>query len=233
MGKGKGLIVCVLASVFANGAAADEERVVQLKDDPYRHIVLENAVLRVWEAKVPVGEWTPFHEHKADEVSVRINSTVLVNVPKGRFFNFTSESTLESGSVSFNERAGGYIHKISPKGPNSHYVIEAEFVKSDPLSGARRALPSPERAGVTTILDTPRFVASRVVLEPGNAREIAPGMNTLVVVVKGGRASAPSSADAPARELKPGEVQWYSEAGSRSMKNEGSAPIELVEVAVK
>src|SRR5258708_1195984 len=84
MGKGKGtelVIVCFLASVLANGAAGDEERVVQLKDDPYRHIALENAVVRVWEAKVPIGEWTPFHEHKADEVSVRINSTVLVNVP--------------------------------------------------------------------------------------------------------------------------------------------------------
>src|SRR5438105_424988 len=111
MGKNKCnglLIVCFLASVFANSAAADEERVVQLKDDPYRHVVLENSVLRVWEGKVPVGEWTPFHEHKSDEIAVRINSTMLVNVPRGHFFNFTSEYTLESGSVSFNERGGGY-----------------------------------------------------------------------------------------------------------------------------
>lgn len=64
--------------------------------------------------------------------------------------------------------------------------------------------------------------ASRLILDPKQSTEtLAPAKNTLIVVVRGGQ------------ELKTADVRWYPEPGSRSLRNEGAAPIELVEVEVK
>jgi hypothetical protein len=209
--------------LFCAIAHAQDDTVVQLKDDPYRRVVFENAVVRVWEVKVPVGESTPFHEHKNDQVSVRINTTVLTNVPKGGLFSFTRDYSLESGSVAFAEyTASPYVHKITPNG-NAHHVVEAELL-SPPPSGDRRAAVV-ERPGVSTVLDNHRLRATRVRLEPGKSADVAPYGNTFIVVIKGGAAQP--------KGLKTADVEWHGERGTRAIRNDGSTPIELVEIQVK
>ena len=212
----------ILAVVTLQALAQD--KVVQLKDDPYRRVVLENAIVRVWEVRVPVGESTPFHEHRNDQVSVRINTTVLTNEPKGGLFSFTRDFALEAGTVSFAEYTGNpYVHKITPKGPSAHHVIEAEILA--PATSDHRGITASERPGVTTLLDNRRIRVARVVLEPGRSLDVAPHPNTMVVVVTGGKYGS--------KQLKAGDVQWHGEPMSRNVKNEGPTPIELVEVAVK
>lgn len=191
------LIFLFSLAVLSAQAAAQEDKVVQMKDDPYRRLVLENTLIKVWEVMVPIGESSPFHEHKLDMVSVRINTTEVTNVPKGGLFSFTRDMRLESGTVGFSEYSKSpYIHRISPKGPNPHRVIEFELLGA---SGGARTGHASERPGITTILDNPRVLASRVVLEPEQSTEIAPRGNTLVVVIKGGVARA--------KELKAGDVE--------------------------
>lgn len=216
------LAVAALLTSVAAIALAQDDKVVQLKDDPYRKVVLENSVVRIWEVKVPVGESTPFHEHKLDQVTVRINATVLTAVPKGGLFNFTRDFKLESGSVSYADYTNSpYVHKITPNG-NAHHVIETEILSPPPAEDRRST--AADRTGFTTLLDNHRVRASRLLLEPGQSSEIAPRGNTFIVVVKGGAAP---------RALKPGDFEWHGEPGTRSIKNEGSTPIELVEVQVK
>jgi hypothetical protein len=210
-----------MALALASHSVAGQEPIVQLKDDPSRRVVIENALVRVWEVRVPVGEWTPFHEHRHDQVTVRINSTVLTSVPKGGgLFSFTRDFQLESGSVSYADYTGSpYVHKITPKGPNSHHVIETELL--GPRPSAAQVAPS-DRAGATIVLDNQRIRVARLVVEPGRSAEIAPRPNVFVVVVKGA-----------AGDLKPASVRWYGDAGARTIRNDGPLPLELVEVEVK
>ena len=180
-------------------------------------------MVRVWDVMVPIGESGPFHEHKLDMVSVPINTTEITNVPKGGLFSFARDFRLESGSVHFSEYLKSpYVHRIIPKGPNPHRVIEFELLGT---SKADRAGPVMERTGFTTILDNARVLASRLILEPGHTSEIAPRGNTVMVVVKGGVAQS--------KELKAGDVEWHGEATRRLIKNDGPSPMELVEVEVK
>jgi hypothetical protein len=212
-------------------AAAQDDKVVDLKDDKFRRLALENAKVRVWEVHVPIGESSPFHEHKLDMVNVRINSTEVTNFPKGGLFSFTSDMRLESGSVSYSEYSKSpYVHRISPKGPNAHRVIEFEILVPPGTDTPAIA----ERPGVKTVLDNRRARAFRVLLEPGQSVDLAPLGNTLVVVIKGGVASqhAEGGAATP-KELKPADVQWHAEPGKRSIRNDGTTALELVEVAVR
>ena len=76
--------LCSTIAISSPQAAAQQDVVVQLKDDRYRRVVLENATVRVWEVNVPIGESTPFHEHNIDMAAVRINTTEITNEPKGK-----------------------------------------------------------------------------------------------------------------------------------------------------
>jgi hypothetical protein len=205
--------IAAVAIIASLPAISQDDRVVQLKDDPYRRVVLENSAVRIWEVKVPVGESTPFHEHRTDQVSVRINTTTLTNVPKGGLFSFTRDFALESGSVSYGDytKSGSYVHKITPKG-NAHHVIEAEILAPPPADDRRIA---DERPGSTTLLDNARLRAVRLVVEPGKSVEVAPHGKTFVVALKTAR------------------VEWYGEPGARPIRNDGPTAIELVEVQVK
>lgn len=217
-------LASVALALASNQASAQKDLVVQLKDDPYRRVVFENQLVRVWEVRVPVGESTPFHEHRNDQISVRINSTVLENTPKGGLFSFSRDFSLEAGSVSFAEFTGSpYVHKITPKGPNAHHVIEAELLAPPPV--AERSEPTAARTGYEVVLDKPRIRASRLIVEPGQTAELVTGRNSFVVVLKGGSAAP--------RDLKAGDVQWYGEPSRHSLRNNGPSRLELVEIEVK
>lgn len=217
-------VICVVASaIAAPHAMAQEDTVVQLKDDPYRRIAVENAMVRVWAVMIPVGRTTPFHEHKIDMVAVRINGNELTNVPKGGLFNFTTTTRVEPGSVSFAEYTKSpYIHSITPKGPLPHHVIEMEILGG--ASAEPDAEPS-DRLGFTTIVDNSRIRAARLFVAPGQSADVLPRKNTLLVVVKGGTTQP--------KELKAGDFEWHSDAAPRSIRNDGPTPLELVEVVVK
>ena len=228
-----GLICIVGAAVASSAATAQQEAVVQLRDDPYRRLAIENAVVRVWDVMVPLGESTPFHEHKTDTVSVRINSTEITNIPKGGLFSSPKDFRLESGTVSYSEYSKSpYVHRIAPKGPNPHRVIEIELLGTP---GEDRSSESGERPGFTRILDNPRIRAFRLVLEPTQSTDLlAPANRTVVVVVKGGAVSLKPAPDAvQPNEFKSGDVQWLGEVMRRSIKNDGPSRIEIVEVEVK
>ena len=228
-----GLLCIVGVALASPDAMAQQDAVVQLKDDPYRRLVVENTVVRVWDVMVPLGESTPFHEHKTDTVSVRINSTEITNVPKGGLFSAPRDFQLESGTASYSDYSKSpYIHRITPKGPNPHRVIEIELLGAP---GTDRSGQSGERPGFTQILDNPRIRASRLVLEPAQSTDLlAHGKNTLFVVVKGGRISEQSAAQgAQSREFRVGEVRWHGEPTQQSLLNSGTSRIELVEVELK
>jgi hypothetical protein len=226
------LPAALLAALFVQAAAAQQDAVVQLKDDPSRRIVLENSVVRIWEVNVPVGESTAFHEHSIDTASVRINATVLTNEPKGGgLFSFARDYSLDAGSVSYSGYSKEpYVHRITPKGPNPHRVIEFEI-----LVPSGKSADAAERAGYTMLMDNSRIRASRLALDPGQSSDqVAPRKNTLVVVVKGGVALQQSNEEAPqTSELKPGDIQWHAAAGKRTLKNAGASQIDIVEVEVK
>jgi hypothetical protein len=212
------IVAAVVVLSATSYASAQDDAVVQMKDDPSRRLVLENAAVRVWEVNVPIGAAGPYHEHKIDMMSVRINSTEVTNDPKGGLFSFKTNMRLEAGTVGYSDYSGKpYVHRIVPVGPNPHRVIEFEFLASP---AADRVVPA-EREGVKQLLDNRRARAFRLLLEPGQSSDVATLGNSLLVVVKG------------SGSLKPGTVQWHAEPSQRSIKNDGASVMEVVEVAVK
>jgi len=212
-------IVACLPAIDAVGA---DEAVVQLKDDPCRRVVLENEKVRVWEVNVPIGGGScPFHEHRIDMVSVRINATEITNVPKGGWFSFASDWHVAAGSMQYSEYDNSpYVHRISPKGPNAHRVVEFEL-----LARTGEDVPRAPRPGFSNVFDKPRAIASRIVLEPSQSIDVTTPKDSLIVVVRGGSAS-PS-------DLKTADVKWISEPSRRSVRNDGKDSIEWVEIEVK
>ena len=115
--------------------------------------MMENAAVRVWEVNVPVGEWGQFHEHNRDTVSVRLNTTTVVNEPKGRLINVVRDFPAEAGSVSFaNYESNPYVHRITAKGTKPHHLIEVEFLGKEALPGSAER---PQRTGFTQIVCQP------------------------------------------------------------------------------
>jgi hypothetical protein len=246
------LIRLALLAVFLLAAAnlkvaAQPYPVVRLEDDPYRHLVLANGKIRVWDVVIPVGESTPFHDHRTDSLTVVINSTEISNVIEG---GTATDTRMWPGTTFFTENSRSpypYVHRIAVKGPNPHRVIEVDFrgapeesdgvTKPSSDEWIHELLARNQRQGFKPIPISPNppMRAFIFVLEAAQSTDrVAPGKNTLVIVVTGGPVTVQSAdRDSDLRQLALGGVLWQEEASRLVFKNEAGNPTQLLEIEVK
>lgn len=223
------LLVCHGLLVPTPGSAQTPDGVVAIAAEPDHKIRFDNGRVRMYEVLLPKGKGTLVHEHRADSFSVLLRNAEITNEPlAGKPAVFK----VQAGLVAFASTAKGpYSHRVSASGESTFHVIVLELMSPTPGGGA-----TAQRAGSAfkVVQDNPRGRAYRLTLAPGESTDAfvrQPG--TAVFPISTGRIS--ETVDGmPARlwDVEPGHFRWFETAERLSIRNEGSTPIDLVEIEV-
>jgi quercetin dioxygenase-like cupin family protein len=206
------------------------QTVVAIEAEPNHKIRFDNGKVRMYEVVLAKGQGTLMHEHRADSFSVIFGNTEVVNEPRsGKAQTFK----VPSGFVAFASTAKGpYSHRVIAAGDPGFHVIAMELLtpaSATPPGKGERANPP-----FKVVRENPRGRAYRITLAPGaSTPAFTRPAGSAVFAVSAGRVSE-ESGGRPARlwDFEPGQFHWYDASETVSLKNEGSTPIDLVEVDV-
>lgn len=224
-------LLCVLGALAPGvGAAQTPDGVVAITAEPEHKIRFDNGRVRMHEVILLKGKATLYHEHRADNFTVFFRDTEISNESHGEKAVVVKRP---AGSVGFRSTAKGpYSHRVVATGDTTFHVTNVELMSPTPTAVA---MPPP-RAGSTfkVPLENPRGRAYRLTLAPGESTEaFTRAANTAVFAISAGRISE-SIDGRPTRlwDFEPGHFRWHDAAEKVSVKNESSAPIDLVEIEV-
>ena len=228
---GASLAVLACAAVLPALAQSDDKG-VPIVQAPFHVPAMKNEYGTVLIINVPPGRNTGYHIHDADSFSVNIEAADMTNQNLGSS-TITPPNRAQVGRILFTPyyKDGERTHRASNVG-NSHFHNVSFLFSSRQPHGFT---PSTRGAGYEQIADNERFRAWRLALQPGQSaapyKQGAPGMR---VIVSGGELteSVPGQLD---RGMKPREGQFFwQEAGTtRTVKNTGTTPLNIVEIELK
>jgi len=206
------------------------QSVVAVDAEPNHKIRFDNGKVRMYEVTLEKGQATLMHEHRADSFSVIFGDTEVTNEPR---VGKPRTARVPSGFVVYSSTAKGpYSHRVVASGDLTFHVIAMELLSPAPTSApaaAGRANPP-----FKVVRESPRGRAYRISLAPGASTPVfnRPA-ESVVFAVSTGRVRE-TSAGRPARlwDFEPGNFHWYDASETISLRNEGSTPVDLVEIDV-
>jgi hypothetical protein len=221
---GIGLAAALALPVFGQS----KDPVVPVSREPSHHVRFDNGRVRVYDVRVPKGQWTQFHEHSWDNFFVFI-------VPTTQEFEFLDgrkgTREVKPGDVGFSSTAAGaYTHRVRAVGELPLHVVDIELLNNVQLgSGA----PGPKRPeSMKMVLEDTRGRAYNIVLQPGESTALfVRPAHTGIFAVSGGRVS--ETGEGKSQRLwdsEPGDFRWNEVAEKLTMKNEGLKDEEFVEI---
>lgn len=214
----------------SNGLAQSPEQVVPITAEPDHKIRFDNGKVRMYEVRLAKGQATLMHEHRADSFSVIFRDTRISIEPLG---GAATSSVFSAGRVGFASTAeGAYSHRVVASEDTGFHVIALELMTPAPDPAASldpRAEPSFE-----LVLDNPRGRAYRIRLGPGESTGpyLRPG-STAVFAVSAGRIAEEVSRERDRLwDFETGHFRWIDIAQTLTLKNEGSTPVDLIEIEI-
>ncbi len=222
---------CLLGLVWpSNGLAQTSEQAVPITAEPEHKIRFDNGRVRMYEVRLAKGQATLMHEHLADSFSVIFRDTgISIELLDGA----TTNSSFSAGRVGFASTAQGpYSHRVVASKDTDFHVIAMELMTPapDPLvSPDQRADPR-----IQLVLENPRGRAYRLRLAPGESTGpfVRPGA-TAIFAISGGRIAEEVSGERNRLwDFETGHFRWMDNAQTLTMKNEGSTPVDLVEIEI-
>lgn|SRR5208282_1399798 len=224
------LVGMALTSRFT-AAEADEPIVVPVERAPFHVPVFANEYVQMLKVEIPAGRVGSWHKHSIDFAFVVSETDGLVVQVQGQA---AAPADVKPGQVVF----AGYtkaplIHQVSNVGAGLYQVIGFEILYPQP----RRFSPSgrTEVPAYTSVIDNDRVRGWRVFLQPGQAipaiTQTAPGVR----IVQQGGYLVETFKNQPDQEMRfdVGDFEWQPAGTTRSLKNVGAAPIELIEFELK
>ena len=221
-------VLGLLASSASLGQTADS--VVPVTSEPQHKIRFDNGKVRMYELNLPKGKATLMHEHRADSFSIFFSSSEItiearggtpttINVPVG-FVGFTSTAQ------------GPNSHRILASKNTDLHVISMELISRKPDRAAspnNRADPPFHVVG-----ENPRGRAYRIRLAPGESTGpyTRAGSTALFAISAGRIAEEVDGQSTRLWDFETGDFKWIDVAQRLSLKNEGTAPVDLVEIEV-
>jgi hypothetical protein len=228
---GASLAVLACAAVLPALAQSDDKG-VPIVQAPFHVPAMKNEYGTVLIINVPPGRNTGYHIHDADSFSVNIEAADMTNQNLGSS-TITPPNRAQVGRILFTPyyKDGERTHRASNVG-NSHFHNVSFLFSSRQPHGFT---PSTRGAGYEQIADNERFRAWRLALQPGQSaaaiKQGAPGMR---IIVAGGELteSVPGQLD---RGMKPrdGQFFWQEAGTTRTVKNSGTTPLNIVEIELK
>lgn len=228
---GASLAALSLAAVVPAWAQS-EEKGVPIFQAPFHVPAMKNEYGTVLIINVPPGRNTGYHIHDADSFSVNIEAADMTNQNLGST-QIGPPNRAQIGRILFTPyfKEGERTHRANNVGPTHFHNVSFVFASRQPHGFT----PSTRGAGYEQIADNERFRAWRLALQPGQAaapyKQGAPGMR---VVVSGGELTE-SVPGRPDRGMKPrdGEFFWQDSGTTRTVKNTGTTPLNIVEIELK
>jgi len=207
------------------------EGVVPITEEPDHRIRFDNGTVRMYEVVLPRGRATLMHEHLADNFTVFFRTARVLNEPHGGGEPVAVEA--RPGVVSFSSTAEGpYTHRVISGGEETFHVIAMELLTPGPAA-APSAEPRPG-AAFELVLENDRGRAYRIILAPGESTgSFTRPAGTALFAVSSGRVSEELEGR-PRRlwDFEPADFRWFDGSEALSIRNEGTEPIELVEIEV-
>ena len=222
---------CSLGIVASFGSVAQTpSNVVPITSEPDHKIRFDNGTVRMYEVLLPKGKGTLVHEHRADSFSIIFGDSEITNEPLG---GKPATVKIPSGAVGFaSTEKGPYAHRVIASGDSAFHVIAMELMSpkpAGPASASQRVDPP-----FKVVRENPRGRVYRIRLAPGESTGMfaRPG-STALFAISSGRIR--EDVDGKANRLwdfETGHFRWIEVPERLSVKNEGTAPIDLVEIEV-
>jgi len=158
---------------------ADDERWVEVRDEPRHRRRFENDFVRVYDVLIPSGDTTLYHRHTEDTFYVAVNEATVRDRTWGE--DEPRTGTAPAGSCLCRpHRARPLIHQVHNLGSTEMRLIGAEIKVSPPVVSAA-ALDAP---GHRLTLERDRLRVYELALEPGQSTgPITYGFSALTVLL--------------------------------------------------
>jgi len=214
----------------SGGPSEAAQRVVAIDAEPNHKIRFDNGKVRMYEVVLAKGQATLMHEHRADSFSVIFGDAEVTNEPRG---GKPRTARVPSGLVVFSSTAKGpYSHRIVASGESGFHVIAMELLSPAPAT-------APDAGGRANppfkmVRESPRGRAYRIALAPGaSTPTFTRPAGAAVFAISAGRVSEEAQGKRGRLwDFAPGHFRWFDAAETISIRNEGSTPIDLVEIDV-
>jgi len=229
-------IFVIAALAFPQAGSAQDAppiHVLPVDRTPFHVIAFANEYVRMLNAEIPAGRVASYHQHSTDSAFVIVESAKVRAQEMGGEA-VERENPTPSGTISYlgySKKPG--IHQVTNVDSTPFHVVGFEIMY--PEAGRFAQSSREEVSAYKLVLDNERVRAWRLVLDPGHSAppitQKAPGVR---IVVKGGTL-VESEVGYPNHEmvLKSGDFIWQEQDVTRTLRNVGTAQIELVEFELR
>lgn len=225
------LLCCSFAVLGSPGVKAQTSSgAAPITADPTHKIRFDNGRVRMYEVILQKGEATLVHEHRADSFNVFFRTAEITNEPHG---GKPRVLRIPAGAVRFASTAKGpFSHRIVDTGDATFHVVAMELLappRASVVSASQR--PSPP---FKVELENQRGRVYRISLAPGESTEMfsRPAGSAVFATSTGRLSESPDGRPTRLWDLEPGNFRWIDQDERVSLKNEGTTPIELIEIDV-
>jgi len=210
--------------------APDGEPIVETRDEPVHHVILENDYVTVMRVMILPGQRTMWHEQHLDYVNTHISGSPVKIEYIGQP---VKTAVMETGHIRFGPHQGkSEVDRITNTGTTLNHQVAFEIKKDGPenFGGDDRA----KVAGFTLALDKPTVRGWHVKLEPGQSTGVytqkGPGVR---VIFSGNRLLLTSGDKKVTQDTIQAADAFLLEPGTRSITNAGNTTLEFNEYELK
>lgn len=221
------LVVLASPSIVLGQASA---HAVPITAEPEHKIRFDNGKVRMYEVRLAKGQATLMHEHLADSFSVIFRDTeISIELLDGA----TTNSSFSAGRVGFASTAQGpYTHRVVASDRTDFHVMAMELMTPAPDPAANqdfRSNPSNE-----LVLENQRGRAYRIRLDPGESTGLfSRAGSTAIFAISTGRVAEDVRGERRRLwDFETGHFRWMDNAEALTLRNEGSTPVDLVEIEI-
>jgi hypothetical protein len=207
-------------------AAAPENRVVPIEQEPRHVLKFQNPHVRVFDVHLPPGYESLYHSHLHDGVFVNVEASETVAQDLGG--EPVTRPPREPGETYFiNYTLQPKAHRVGNTGRAFYRVVDTEIHQ-----GCRGSERGPDPPGQTLILENDRVRVMRVRLAPGEKTTLRASCGLLVAVSKGSLAFKPAGADENV-DLEPAGFTWREAFEPLPVQNAGQTLFQGVDIVIK
>lgn len=220
---------------------------VDLKDEPYHHLLFQNETFRVWKLDLPGRSFTKEHAHRYDYLAVALRDADIsysIASPRLSVGDAMASRNLARGETWYFH--GGYAHLVrnnSGLDPVQEVLVEVMQLRYsgnelkdriDDYFDAQQISPpvDPE----ATYRQEAYFYSTSIVRHRINAGESSEWRHDggyLVVALTGLRLTAAGSRTKTELRMNAGEVKWAVEGVNQRLRNDSREAAEFVTVEVR
>jgi len=216
------------ASVGARGQSTAAAAVPVYRESRH-HLVFENSLARVLDVRISAGDTTDFHTHANRHVAVVITAARTWDQRLGAALPESASAAIPIGTVFDNASAElPYTHRVADVDTVGVRYIVAQLLAPSGIASAEL----PANSGLHLDHEVLGARIYRVTLAPGQStpkhRHAPPGLT--VQVNAGTLRVAGAKPEGSSAESGAGAWWWRRSGAEHSLRNEGTTPVDVVEI---